>query len=56
MTKGPIEGVKEFMYLENVVSTTGDIEQDVEARLGKERLAYRAMDKLCTSQILKKRK
>jgi len=51
LTKGPIEEVEEFTYLGSVVSTTGGTDQDVEARLGKARLAFRAMDKLWTSQI-----
>jgi len=39
------------MYLGSVVSTTGSTDQDVEARLGKASLAFRAKDKLLTSQI-----
>jgi len=35
----------------SVLSTTGGTDQDVEARLGKARLAFRAVDKLWTSQI-----
>ena len=31
--------------------TTGGTDQDVEARLGKARVAFRAMDKLWTSQV-----
>ena len=51
LTKGPIEEVEEFTYLGSVVSTTGGTDQDVEARLGKARVAFRAMDKLWTSQV-----
>jgi len=35
LTKGPIEEVEEFTYLGSVVSNTGDIDQDIEERLGK---------------------
>jgi len=51
LTKGLVEEVGEFMYLGSVVSTTGGTDQDVEARLGKAGLAFRAMDKLWTLQI-----
>jgi len=51
LTKGPVEEVEEFTYLGSVVSTTGGTDQDVEARLGKARVAFRAMDKLWTSQV-----
>jgi len=54
LTKGPVEEVVEFTYLGSVVSTTGGTDQDVKARLGKARLAFRAMDKLWTSQIFKR--
>jgi len=49
--KEPTEKVDEFTYLWSVVSTTGGTDQDVEARLGKAKLAFRAMDKLWTSRI-----
>jgi len=52
--KGPIEEMEEFVYLGSVVSTTGGIDQDVEARLRKARLAFRAIDKRLTSQIFEK--
>ena len=52
LTICPIEEVEEFTYLGSVVSTTGGTDQDVEARLGKARVAFRAMDKLWTSQVL----
>ena len=39
LTKGPIAEVEEFTYLGSVVSTTGGTDQDVEARLGKARVA-----------------
>jgi len=47
VTNGPIDEVEEFTYLGTVVSTREGTEQDVEARLGKARTAFRAMDKLC---------
>jgi len=46
LTKGPIWEVEEFTYL-----GSRGTDQDVEARLGKVRLAFRAMDKLWTSQV-----
>jgi len=51
LTVGPIEEVEEFMYLGSGVSITGSTDRDVEARLTKARLAFRAMDKLWTSQV-----
>jgi len=51
LTKGPAEEMEEVTYLGSVVSITGGTDQDVEARLGQARLAFRAMDKLLTSQI-----
>ena len=44
LTKSPIEEVEEFTYLGSVVSTTVGTDHDVEARLGKARVAFRAMD------------
>jgi len=43
-------GNREFTYLGSVLTTTGGTEQDVEARLGKARTVYRAMDKLWKSK------
>ena len=54
LTKGPIEEVEEFTYLGSVVSTTGGTDQDVEARLGKARVAFIAMDKLWSSQVFER--
>jgi len=50
-----IEEIEEFTYLVSVLTTTcvtGGTEQDVEARLGKARTVYRAMDKLWKSKII----
>jgi len=52
LTEEPVEEVEKFTHLWSVVSTTGGTDQDVEARLAKARLTFRAMDKLWTSQIL----
>jgi len=54
LTKRLIEGIEEFSYLGSVVSTTGCTDHDVEARLRKARLAFKAMDKLWTSQIFRR--
>jgi len=56
LTKETIDEVGEFTYLGSVVSTTGGTDQDVEARLVKARLAFKAMDKLWTSQIFRRAK
>ena len=52
MAKGSIEEIEEFTYLGSVVSTRGGTGQDVEARLGKARTDYRAVDKLSKSKII----
>ena len=52
VTNGPIDEVEEFTYLGTVVSTRGGTEQDVEARFGKARTVFRAMDKLRKSKTI----
>jgi len=49
LTNVLIEEVDKFTYLRSVVSTTAGTDQDVQARLGKARSAFRAMNKLWTS-------
>ena len=52
LTNGPIDEVEQFTYLGSVVSTTGGTDQDVEARLGKARSTFQAMDRLRKSKII----
>jgi len=52
LANGSIDEVQEFTYLGRVVDVTGGTEQDVEARLGKARSTFKAMDKLWKSKII----
>jgi len=52
LANGSIDEVQEFTYLGSVVDVTEGTEQDVEVRLGKARLTFKAMDKLWKSKII----
>jgi len=52
---GPIEEVSEFTYLGSCLSTTGGIEEDMNAHMGKARGVFKAMEKLWRSNVLLRR-
>ena len=52
MANGFTDEVEKFTYLRSVASNTGATDQDVEARFGKSRSIFRAMDKLRKSKII----
>jgi len=53
LASGSIGEVEEFTYLGSVVyCTTGGNHQDAQARLGKARSIFRAMDQLWKSKII----
>jgi len=52
---GPTEEVSEFTYLGNVVSKTGETEEDVKLKLGRARVAFRMTDKVWTSNVYSRR-
>ena len=54
MVNGPTDKGKELIYLENVVSTVGGIDQAVETSKEKARPPFRAIDQLGESKIIER--
>jgi len=50
-----IEEVSEFVYLGSRLSTRGGTEEDMNARLGKARGVFKAMEKVWRSKVLPRR-
>ena len=52
MSSGNVEEVASFTYLGSVVSIGGGTEEDIKARLGKARIAFRMLDNIWKSKVI----
>ena len=52
LSSGTVEEVESFTYLGSVVSIGGGTEEDIKARLGKARIAFRMLDNIWKSKVI----
>ena len=52
LSSGNVEEVASFTYLGSVVSIEGGTEEDIKARLGKARIAFRMLDNIWKSKVI----